>query len=180
MNRICVVFITVLFFLYAAASSVFALPEGESIESGNATFETPNPTTLNITASDKAVINFNSFNIAQNEAVHFFQPCASASVLSRVTGPSPSEIYGTLTANGTLYLVNPSGIHFGPEAQVHVNNLIASTLAIDTNNFVNGCHMLEKMTDVRRQTKWDSLGMFFSCDFSPLFNHSTIKFPSCQ
>ena len=33
---------------------------------------------------------------------------------------------------------------------------------------------------VCRQTKWDSLGLFFSYDFSPLLNHSTIKFPSCQ
>src|SRR3989338_1926501 len=94
------------------SSTTYSLPDGEKVEEGNATFEHPTPSILNITASDKTVINFNSFNIAHNEVVNFIQPSISASVLSRVIGPGPSEIYGSLNANGSLFLVNPSGIHF--------------------------------------------------------------------
>ena len=51
-----------------------ALPEGHNVESGEVDFAYPNEHTLNITADDKAVINFNSFNINENETVNFIQP----------------------------------------------------------------------------------------------------------
>jgi filamentous hemagglutinin family protein len=130
-------------FWLAAAVPAFALPEGQTVESGTAYFEYPDPSTLRITADDKAVINFNSFNIGLNETVNFIQPSANASVLSRVTGNSASYINGSLFANGILYLVNPNGINFGPQADVRVNNLIASTLDINTNNFINGDYIFE-------------------------------------
>ena len=129
------------------------MPQGESVESGSAIFERPDPVTtnniptLNVIADDKSVINFNSFNIAQNEAVYFIQPSASASVLSRVTGANASEIAGILSANGTLLFVNQNGVRFTPSAQVNVNSLIASTLDISTNNFVNGNYILQHTLD---------------------------------
>ncbi|HQJ15261.1 MAG TPA: autotransporter-associated beta strand repeat-containing protein, partial [Candidatus Omnitrophota bacterium] len=134
---------------WTPSGGLFALPQGESVESGSAVFERPDPattnniTTLKIIVDDRSVINFNSFNIAQNEAVYFIQPSASASVLSRVTGAGASEIAGILSANGTLFFVNQNGIRFTPSAQVNVNSLIASTLDISTNNFINGNYILE-------------------------------------
>jgi len=126
---------------------LFALPEGAKVESGSVSFENPDPNTLNVIADDKAVINFDSFDIAENEAVHFIQPGDSATVLSRVTGAGASAIYGSLSANGILFLTNPNGIYFAPSAQVQVNGLVASTLEISTNNFLNGNYILEHGPD---------------------------------
>ncbi|MCX7927480.1 MAG: autotransporter-associated beta strand repeat-containing protein [Candidatus Omnitrophica bacterium] len=131
------------------AHSGNCLPEGESVEYGSATFERPDPATTNniftlrIFADDGCVINFNSFSIASNEAVHFIQPSENARVLSRVIGQSPTEIAGILSANGTLFLINPQGICFSPTSQVHVETLVASTLDIATNNFLNANYILE-------------------------------------
>ncbi len=127
--------------------SVNALPEVQNVESGSATFDQSNPSTLTITADDRAVINFLTFNIGQNEVVNFIQPSASASVLSRVTGNMASTIAGGLFANGLLFLINPCGINFTPTANVQVNSLVASTLDISTNNFLNGNYFFERMLD---------------------------------
>ncbi|MCX5681857.1 MAG: filamentous hemagglutinin N-terminal domain-containing protein, partial [Candidatus Omnitrophica bacterium] len=137
-----ILIVFLVFFL--GSTNVWALPEGGNVENGSATFDQPNPATLNITASDKAVINFQSFNIAQNEAVNFIQPSVSSSVLNRVIGPNASDIAGRLTANGMLFLVNPNGINFAPTAQVQANAFVASTLDIATNNFIAGNYAFEK------------------------------------
>ncbi|MDO8489720.1 MAG: filamentous hemagglutinin N-terminal domain-containing protein, partial [Candidatus Omnitrophota bacterium] len=129
--------------VFMIVSPVYALPQGQSVESGTATFEQPDSSTLRITAADKTVINFNSFNIAQNESVYFIQPQNSSSVLNRVNGGTPSVIAGLLNANGILFLVNPSGIRFTPTAQVQAAGLIASTLDIATNNFIKGNYLFE-------------------------------------
>ncbi|MDD5437398.1 MAG: filamentous hemagglutinin N-terminal domain-containing protein, partial [Candidatus Omnitrophica bacterium] len=142
MKKIWSIWMLVLIFVNAAALPVYALPEGEHVEAGNARFEHPDPATLNIHVDDKTIINFTSFNIASNEVVNFIQPTCNASVLSRVTGPDPSIIAGGLTANGILVLINPNGLTFTPTANVQVNTLVASTLDISNNNFINGNYEL--------------------------------------
>jgi len=74
------------------------------------------------------VINWSQFGVPVNQEVHFNQPGASASVLNRVqTVPNnPSLIFGSLTSVGRVYLVNPSGIIFGPNSSVNVGSLIAA------------------------------------------------------
>ena len=47
--------------------------------------------------------------------------------LNFVTGHGRSEVYGTLTGDGNIYLINPNGILFGSDAQVDVGNLYLST-----------------------------------------------------
>ncbi|MDE2027339.1 MAG: filamentous hemagglutinin N-terminal domain-containing protein, partial [Candidatus Omnitrophica bacterium] len=120
------------------ASIVLALPQGASVESGSATISQPNATTLKISAANNTIINFSSFNIAPNETVAITLPSDSSRLLARDLGPNESQILGSLTANGTLVLTNPNGIYFGPSANVQVNNLIASTLDIASNDFLNG------------------------------------------
>ena len=77
-------------------------------------------------ASGKAVLDWQSFNIGAGEAVRFVQPAASSVVLNRVAAGNPSSIYGSLTANGQVFLVNPAGVMFAPGAQVDVGSLVAS------------------------------------------------------
>ncbi|MGH7198638.1 MAG: filamentous hemagglutinin N-terminal domain-containing protein, partial [Candidatus Omnitrophota bacterium] len=127
-----------------APGAAFALPSGYSVESGDAQFDASEDSKLVITASDHAIINFNSFSIAQNETVQFVQPFDSASVLSRVTGGASSSIYGSLFANGELLLINPNGIYFAPSANVQVGALIASTLDIQNAMYLDGQLTFEK------------------------------------
>ncbi|MFX8624542.1 filamentous hemagglutinin N-terminal domain-containing protein, partial [Acinetobacter baumannii] len=50
----------------------------------------------------------------------------------------PSVIAGKLSANGQIYLVNQNGIVFAQGAQVNVGSLVASTLNINSNDYLNG------------------------------------------
>ncbi len=88
-------------------------------------------------ASDRAIINWESFNIGVDSGVFVSQPTSTSALLSRVTAANPSQIMGTLEANGIFYLVNPHGIYFGRDAQVNVGSLIATTLNLDDHDFMN-------------------------------------------
>ncbi|MCX5698017.1 MAG: filamentous hemagglutinin N-terminal domain-containing protein, partial [Candidatus Omnitrophica bacterium] len=142
-KRIAAIVFSVLAFFLSVIPQAYCLPQGQSVETGSATFDQPNSSTLIITAADKTVINFNSFSIAPNETVSFIQPSSTASVLSRVNSGISSVIAGFLNANGILFLVNSAGINFTPTAQVNVGSLVASTLAISTNNFIKGNYIFE-------------------------------------
>ena len=48
----------------------------------------------------RMVINWNSFSSAVGESIVFNQPNAAAIALNRVTGASPSQLMGSLSANG--------------------------------------------------------------------------------
>jgi filamentous hemagglutinin family protein len=139
--------VAAILFLHFPFSALYALPTGESVEAGSASFERPDPATLNIRASNGTVINFHDFSIAANEVVNFnpFDPVLSSStnVLGRVSGASPSQLFGILNANLNLFLVNTNGIYFAPSSRVNANNFVASTLDISTNNFINGNYILQ-------------------------------------
>ncbi|HQJ15843.1 MAG TPA: filamentous hemagglutinin N-terminal domain-containing protein [Candidatus Omnitrophota bacterium] len=123
----------------------FALPEGESVVSGSATFDRSASNTLNVnTPSERLIVNYNSFSIAQPETVSFQQPSASSIVLNRVVGVDPSAIMGTLNANGRVFIVNPNGVIFGPNSRVDVAGLVASSLNISNDDFLNGKHVFTK------------------------------------
>src|SRR5262245_58935911 len=84
---------------------------------------------LDITQStDRATLNWSSFDIGADGVVNFAQPDRGSVALNRVLQGSPSRIFGALQANGRVYLINQNGIVFGEGAQVDVGGLIASTL----------------------------------------------------
>ena len=115
----------------------FALPTDGKIAAGQVTISTPSSTTMQIgQESNHAIINWNSFGIGKGEAVNITQPSSQSTLLNRVLGNDPSSIFGTLTANGRIFLVNPNGMLFTPGASVNVGGLVASTLAINDNDFL--------------------------------------------
>jgi filamentous hemagglutinin family protein len=87
--------------------------------------------------SNKAILDWRTFNIGAGESVQFRQPDASSVALNRITGGA-STIYGALTANGQVFLVNPAGVLFAPGAQVNVGGLVASTLDLGNSDFLDG------------------------------------------
>ena len=89
-------------------------------------------------STERLAINWQSFNIGAGNSVRFDQPAATSIALNRVLGNSRSEIYGNLTSNGQVFLINPNGVLFGAGAQVDVGGLVASTLNITDRNFLDG------------------------------------------
>ena len=106
----------------------FALPTDPSIKAGSVTFDQVDSNTLHVIQStNKAIIDWQTFNIQANEATHFQMPSSGSFNLSRVTGGVGSEIFGTLSSNGNLMLLNPNGILFGANSKIDVGGLIATT-----------------------------------------------------
>jgi|GEM_PF-1656267 len=118
--------------------SVLALPQGGRVGSGNVSWESVGNTMTVNQLSSRAIVNWNSFSIGGLETVQFLQPNANASILNRVTGPYSSEIFGSLLANGNVYLINPNGILFGAGARINVGGLVASTFDLSDADFNAG------------------------------------------
>lgn len=88
--------------------------------------------------SQKAILEWNNFNIGSQAQVVFSQPNSSAIALNRVVTSDPSGIFGRLNANGQVFLINPNGILFGAGSSINVGGLVASTLNIKDGEFFNG------------------------------------------
>src|SRR6266403_3774773 len=115
-------------------------PAGGTVVGGAATIQGQGGPAATVNqSSSSAIINWNTFNIGVNESVRFNQPSASSVVLNRVTGGlGPSEILGTLTANGRVFLINRDGILFGPNAVVNTAGFLATTHDIKNSDFMAG------------------------------------------
>lgn len=125
--------------LMAAPQQAHALPQNGIVAGGSASIETGAKSVDVAQSTDRAIINWGSFDIAANEAVRFAQPSSSSVTLNRVTGGgNASQIYGVLSANGNIVLVNPQGVFIGAGAQVNVGGLIATTSNVSDDNFMNG------------------------------------------
>jgi len=133
--------------VYVAIYLIFSIgvisagPENLSVVSGDVELKSASQL-CEITATDRSILEWDSFSIREGETVQFFQPSEIASVLNRVTGPNLSEIYGNLQANGKVYLINPSGIIFGEKAVVDTSSFLASTLDISNADFSQGNELL--------------------------------------
>lgn len=115
-----------------------ALPTGGQVVAGQASVSQAGNAMTIQQNSQQAILNWNSFNIGANASVNFQQPSSSAVALNRVIGSDASAIYGSLSANGQVYLVNPNGVLFAKGAQVNVGGLVASTLNIRNEDFLAG------------------------------------------
>lgn len=89
-------------------------------------------------ATDKAVINWQGFDIGHGATVNVVQPTSQSVLLNRVVGNNASQIFGTLNANGHVILVNPNGIVFGADGSVNASAFTASTLGITDADFMAG------------------------------------------
>ena len=104
-----------------------ANPTGMTVASGSAT-ASRNGSQLTITTSPVALLNWQSFNIAAGETTIFNQPSISSVVINRINDQNPSQIFGSLQANGIVVLINSAGFYFGPNSSVTTGGgLIIST-----------------------------------------------------
>ena len=129
--------------LMLGSTMTFASPSGGTVTTGSANINQNGSITTINQSTNKASINWQSFNIAPSETVNFVQPSASSVTLNRVVGTTNSLIEGVMNANGQVFLVNPNGVVFSKTATVNVGGLVATTQNITDENFQNGNYKFE-------------------------------------
>ena len=113
------------------------LPTGGTVTYGDASFTSNGSSLLIDQTSGSAIINWNSFSIGAGNLTHFNN--GSGATLNRVSGNVPSMIDGSLTATGSLYLINPSGVVVGTGGMVATGGTFAaSTQDVTDADFLDG------------------------------------------
>jgi filamentous hemagglutinin family protein len=126
-------------FVLVQANNAYANPTGAVVTSGNVNISSPQAGKLVVNQNtDKAVINWNNFDINAGESTQFVQPSSSSVALNRITDGNPTQILGELSANGRLMIVNGNGVFFGQNSRVDVAGLIASTADTTDADFLAG------------------------------------------
>ena len=120
----------------SAAAPALANPSGPTVRHGEVNY-LPGNQALIQQLTDRAIVDWQSFSIDLGEAVRILQPGQYSVLLNRVTGGDASQILGTLQANGNVWLINPNGILFGPNSEVNVGGLVASSLNITDQDFLS-------------------------------------------
>jgi filamentous hemagglutinin family protein len=126
--------------LLAIVGTAHALPQNGQVVAGTGTVAQAGVAMTVTQTSPKLAINWQGFDIAAGQKVTFVQPGASSIVLNRVLGQNPTSILGNLTANGQVFVINPSGIMFGAGSQVNVGGLVASSHSISDADFQAGIY----------------------------------------
>ena len=137
----------------ALAVGDYETPQGGSVVGGTATIDTVAKGELVINQStDRTVIDWNSFNIGTKASTEFVQPTSNALAVNRVNnkGSDPTQILGTLRANGRVVVLDRNGVIFGRNARVDVGGIIASTGDVDTKAVMAGG---DKLTIINNGSK---------------------------
>jgi filamentous hemagglutinin family protein len=121
-----------------------ALPSGGQVSAGQARIGQSGANMVINQSSDRAAINWQSFNVGKDAKVQFAQPSASSVTLNRVLSSDPSQIFGQITANGQVILTNPAGVYFGASARVDVGGIVATTHGMSDADFMAGKNRLER------------------------------------
>jgi len=118
------------------------LPTGGNVVGGQASIsQSAIATAANMVVnqtSQRAVIDWSSFNVGSGATVQFVQPNAQSVILNRVLDANPTQVFGRINANGQVFLTNPYGVYFAPSASVDVGGLVATTYSISNDDFMAG------------------------------------------
>ncbi len=124
--------------LLGQSAPLLANPTGGAIVAGAATIGAAGKTLTITQSSNRAIIDWQSFSIAGGETTKFIVPTSTSATLNYVLGGNPSAIYGTLSSNGQLFLINPNGILVGPGGRIDTSSFVGSTLNANNNEFLAG------------------------------------------
>lgn len=119
-----------------------ALPTGGVVAAGQASISQTGAAMQVQQTSQRAVINWGTYNIGQNASVNYVQPSSTSSTLNRIANGT-TEIAGRLQSNGNVFLLNANGVLFSPTAQVNVGGLAAAAATTNDADFMNGNAVLQ-------------------------------------
>ena len=94
-------FVSSFFFQYSVKAN--DLPSGDNVVSGSVIISTQDTSMIINQSTDKAIIEWQSFDIGQNNSVIFNQPSINAGALNRVISGDPTTLAGSLSANGKRF-----------------------------------------------------------------------------
>ncbi len=125
---------------FGATGLAMAGPNGGTVVGGSATIQGAGTGSVTINQStQKAIINWNAFDIGKGETTTFIQPNNSSIALNRVVGGlGPTQLLGTLLANGQVFVINGDGILIGPNAVINTAGFLATTNDIRDADFMAG------------------------------------------
>ena len=126
-----------LFLMACQTGEVDANPRGGSVAQGSASFSSSG-SQMTVTTSSQTFINWQSFNIGVGETTTFVQPSSSSLVWNRINDSNPSQILGTLNANGYVVLQNQSGFYVGGQAAINTHGLLMTTSPIPMPSLTGG------------------------------------------
>lgn len=124
--------------VFAAVSARAQLPTGAQVVAGQAAITQAGNAMTITQASRNAIVNWQSFNLGAENTLRLQQAGADAAMLARVVGNDPSQLLGSLQADGKLFLINPNGIVVGQGAVIDTSAFLASTLDVSDDNFLRG------------------------------------------
>jgi filamentous hemagglutinin family protein len=131
-------------FLSSSISVVYSAPVVKDHSANVSISQVGKNTTIH--APNNSIINYKSFDVNKNEKVQFIQPDVSSRVLNKIQSVMPSQIDGSLSSNGILYLVNPAGIIFGKDSIIDVGGILASAANITDKNFLDNINKFDSPT----------------------------------
>ena len=117
---------------------VYAAPNGANVVHGNVNISQNGSNTIINQNTDKAIINWNSFDVNKGESVLFNQNSSSSIILNRVTNGLPTNIFGNISANGNVFILNQAGVLVGNGASINTNSFLAGAANINDNDFIAG------------------------------------------
>ncbi|MEH2451925.1 filamentous hemagglutinin N-terminal domain-containing protein [Nostoc sp.] len=124
--------------------------------------------------------SFEQFSVPTGSTAYFNNAANVQNIISRITGRSVSNIEGIIKANGqaNLFLINPNGIIFGPNASLNIGGSFVASTA-NSLNFADGT----KFSAVDPQTSpllkvSIPIGLQFGATAKPIYNQSQASSPN--
>ncbi len=114
------------------ASPTLALPSGSEVISGSADIVQDGHQMQVQQDTEFLHLQHDTFNVGQDESVHFIQPHHQWLVVNEVQSADPSQIYGKVSADAKMIISSPGGLLIGEHGSVDASSLLLTTMPIDS------------------------------------------------